>query len=98
LVVGVFSLDERVRRFSDLNVLIEAGADERLRREIERNERERGVKREETVKRFSEVLNPTYERHIREAGRFADIVVDNSDWKKRKILKMTFSRTIRARL
>lgn len=85
IVNGIFSFDRRMRRFSNLNILVEADAGARLEREIERNLRDRGVPREETVKRFREVLDPTYEKHIRETRKFADIVIDNNDWKKPRI-------------
>ncbi len=77
-VIGIFSFDERIRKFADLNVLVEAATEERLRREIERNREERLVEERETVRRFTDIIDPTYQEHMKNVKNFADIVINNN--------------------
>ncbi len=83
-VCGIFSFD--VGAFSDLKILIDADAGVRLEREAIRNKEKRNVPEEETVKRFREVLDPTYQKHYMLVKDDADIVVDNNDWDNRKVI------------
>ncbi len=78
IIVGIFSFDESIRKFADLNILVDADKEVRLRREIKRNQEKRGVPEEETITRFHEVLDPTFQKHLENTGHFADIVIDNN--------------------
>jgi len=86
IISGIFSLDANIVKLSDLNILIKVNIRERLRRAIQRNKEEWGVSEEKTRKNFKEIFEPTYMKHMEKARKWADIIIDNSDWKKQKIV------------
>ncbi len=80
IVSGIFTLDERVRKFSDLKILLDAAPEEREKRAIRRDLERSGIPEKETLRRLAEVFEPTYRRHIKENAGFADLVIDNTDF------------------
>ena len=74
---GLFVLtDAKVRNRIDLGVFVSAPEEERVRRRVERDVRERGRTAEEITDRLKSSVLPMHETHVEPARHVADIVVD----------------------
>lgn len=67
--------DERVRNLMDIKVFVDADADDRLIRVINRDCIERGRTPEMVVERYERVLKPMHNMYIEPAKRFADLII-----------------------
>ena len=70
----VFS-DARLRKMMDIKVFVDANADDRLIRVINRDCIERGRTPEMVVERYERVLKPMHNMYIEPAKRFADLII-----------------------
>lgn len=76
LVEGILVLsDERLRNMMDIKVFVDAEADDRLVRVINRDCVERGRTPQMVIDRYESVLKPMHNLHIEPAKKFADIIV-----------------------
>ena len=70
----VFS-DERLRDMMDIKVFVDADADDRFIRVINRDCIERGRTPELVVERYERVLKPMHNKYIEPAKKFADLII-----------------------
>ena len=76
LVEGILVLsDECLRNMMDIKVFVDAEADDRLVRVINRDCVERGRTPQMVIDRYESVLKPMHNLHIEPAKKFADIIV-----------------------
>lgn len=66
--------DERVRKLCTLKVFVDAEADDRLRRIIERDILERGRKLEDVLARY-EIVKSMHQQFIEPTKRYADLII-----------------------
>lgn len=67
--------DERIRNICNVKVFVDAPADERLLRVINRDIIERGREIDQTLARYIGTVKPMHEQFIEPTKRFADIIV-----------------------
>ena len=70
----VFS-DKRLRDMMDIKVFVDADADDRLIRVINRDCIERGRTPELAVERYERVLKPMHNKYIEPAKKYADLII-----------------------
>lgn len=70
----VFS-DERLRNMMDIKVFVDADADDRLIRVINRDCIERGRTPQLVVERYERVLKPMHNMYIEPAKKYADLII-----------------------
>ena len=76
IIEGILALcDEELRQMMDLKVFVDADADERLIRVIQRDTIERGRTAEDVMKRYVKVLKPMHNQFIEPCKRYADLIV-----------------------
>ena len=76
IIEGILALcDEELRQMMDLKVFVDADADERLIRVIQRDIIERGRTAEDVMKRYIGVLKPMHNQFIEPCKRYADLIV-----------------------
>ena len=76
IVEGILVLsDARLRNMMDIKVFVDADADDRLIRVINRDCIERGRTPEMVVERYERVLKPMHNMYIEPAKRFADLII-----------------------
>lgn len=64
-----------VREVLDFKVFVDADADIRLIRRLDRDIRERGISYEDTIKRYLSTVRPAHEAFVEPSKRYADIIV-----------------------
>jgi len=78
LVDGLFTLWwEELRRLLDLKVFVDAPADLRLMRRIQRDVAERGRGLESVLRQYLQTVRPMHERYVEPTKVHADLVVTN---------------------
>ena len=76
VVEGILVLtDKNLRDMLDVKVFVDADADERLIRVIERDCIERGRTPQMVIERYQETLKPMHELYIEPSKRYADLIV-----------------------
>jgi len=70
----IFALPE-VRDIFDIKVFVDADADDRLIRVIERDIRERGRNVDQVIERYHKTVKPSHQQFIEPTKSFADIIV-----------------------
>lgn len=76
VVEGILVLtDKSLRDMMDVKVFVDADADERLIRVIERDCIERGRTPQMVIDRYRETLKPMHELYIEPSKRYADLIV-----------------------
>lgn len=76
VVEGILVLcDKALRDMMDVKVFVDADADERLIRVIERDCVERGRTPQMVIDRYRETLKPMHELYIEPSKRYADLIV-----------------------
>lgn len=76
VVEGILVLtDKQLRDMMDVKVFVDADADERLIRVIERDCVERGRTPQMVIDRYRETLKPMHELYIEPSKRYADLIV-----------------------
>ena len=76
IVEGILILcDEELRNMMDMKVFVDADADDRLIRVINRDIIERGRTVEMVIDRYEKVLKPMHLQHIEPTKRYADLIM-----------------------
>ena len=76
VIEGILVLtDKELRDMMDVKVFVDADADERLIRVIQRDCVERGRTPKMVIDRYQETLKPMHELHIEPRKRYADLIV-----------------------
>ncbi|WP_455497185.1 uridine kinase [Coprobacter sp.] len=76
IVEGILILcDEELRNMMDMKVFVDADADDRLIRVINRDIIERGRTVEMVIDRYEKVLKPMHMQHIEPTKRYADLII-----------------------
>ncbi|MCM1370144.1 MAG: uridine kinase [Candidatus Amulumruptor caecigallinarius] len=76
VVEGILVLtDKELRDMLDVKVFVDADADERLIRVIQRDCVERGRTPQMVIDRYQETLKPMHELYIEPSKRFADLII-----------------------
>ena len=76
VIEGILVLtNPRLREMMDIKVFVDADADERLIRVIERDCLERGRTPQMVIDRYRETLKPMHELYIEPTKRYADLIV-----------------------
>ena len=76
IVEGILILcDEELRNTMDMKVFVDADADDRLIRVINRDIIERGRTVEMVIDRYEKVLKPMHLQHIEPTKRYADLII-----------------------
>lgn len=78
VVEGLFTLWwPDLRQLLDVKVFVDAPADVRLARRIERDVCERGRKPEQTLQQYAVTVRPMHDRYVEPTRHLADVVVTN---------------------
>lgn len=76
VIEGILVLtDKQLRDMTDVKVFVDADADERLIRVIQRDCIERGRTPQIVIDRYQETLKPMHELYIEPSKRYADLIV-----------------------
>lgn len=76
VIEGILVLtDKQLRDMTDVKVFVDADADERLIRVIQRDCIERGRTPQMVIDRYQETLKPMHELYIEPSKRYADLIV-----------------------
>lgn len=76
IVDGILVLaDERVRQNLDVKVFVDADADERLIRRLNRDVAERGRPLDEIVDQYLTTVRPMHQQFVEPSKRYADVIV-----------------------
>lgn len=76
VVEGILALyDERLRRRYDLQVFVDAQADERILRRIERDTQERERSLKSVIQQYRETVKPMHEAFVEPTKAHADIII-----------------------
>jgi uridine kinase len=89
IVEGIMALyDKNLRNLMDLKIFVDAGADERLLRVIQRDIAERGHPLDMLISKYRNVLKPMHDEFIEPTKQFADIIILNGGNNDRAIAMM----------
>ena len=80
--------DKSLRDLMDLKIFVDAGADERFLRVLERDIAERGHPLEMLIDKYRNVLKPMHDEFIEPTKQFADIIIPNGGDNARAIAMM----------
>ena len=76
IVEGIMALrDYHLRQQMDLKIFVDADADDRLIRVVQREIVERGRSVEAVMERYQRVLKPMHEQFIETCKRYADVII-----------------------
>jgi uridine kinase len=76
IIEGILTLCKRqLRELMDLKVFVDADADDRLIRVIQRDTVERGRTVEMVIERYEQVLKPMHNEFIEPTKRYADVII-----------------------
>lgn len=90
VVEGILVLtDKQLRDMMDVKVFVDADADERLIRVIERDCIERGRTPQMVIDRYRETLKPMHELYIEPSKRYADLIVPQGGHNNVAIMLLT---------
>jgi len=73
---GLFVFNSSIK--SDLNLFLDVDADIRFIRRLLRDQHERGILPEETIRTYLDIVKPMHERYIEPAKKKADIILSDS--------------------
>lgn len=89
IIEGIMALyDKRLRDLMDLKIYVDAGADERLLRVIERDIAERGHPLEMLITKYRNILKPMHDEFIEPTKQYADIIIPNGGENARAVAMM----------
>lgn len=89
IVEGIMALyDKSLRDMMDLKIFVDAGADERLLRVIERDIAFRGHPLDMLITKYRNVLKPMHDEFIEPTKQYADIIIPNGGENARAIRMM----------
>lgn len=72
-------INKKLRNNTDIRFYVDVTEENRLRRIIERDMKERGRTAEMVETRFYKTVKPMHEKYIEPYKRFADIIIDGND-------------------
>lgn len=76
IIEGIMALwKKELRDMMDLRIFVDATADERLIRVIDRDTRERGRTPQMVIDRYLSILKPMHEEFIEPTKRYADLII-----------------------
>ena len=76
VVEGILVLvDRELRRRFDLKVFVDAPADERFIRRLQRDVRERGRSADSVIDQYRQTVKPMHDRYCEPSKRYADLIV-----------------------
>lgn len=76
IIEGIMALwSKELRELMDLKIFVDADADERLIRVIQRDTVERGRTTQMVIDRYLDVLKPMHEEFIEPTKRYADLII-----------------------
>lgn len=76
IVEGIMALsDKKLRQQMDLKLFVDADADDRLIRVMQRDVVERGRTAAAVMERYQRVLKPMHEQFIEPCKRYADLII-----------------------
>lgn len=76
IIEGIMALwSKELRDLMDLKIFVDADADERLIRNIQRDTVERGRTTQMVISRYLDVLKPMHEEFIEPTKRYADLII-----------------------
>jgi uridine kinase len=76
VVEGILILtDEALRKMLDIRVFVDADADDRLGRVIQRDIEERGRTLKQVLERYHQTVKPSHLQFIEPSKRYADIII-----------------------
>lgn len=86
IIEGIMALwNKELRDLMDLKIFVDADADERLIRVIQRDTVERGRTTQMVIDRYLDVLKPMHEEFIEPTKRFADLIIPQGGANKQAI-------------
>ncbi|MBQ8050964.1 MAG: uridine kinase [Bacteroidaceae bacterium] len=86
IIEGIMALYKKeLRDLMDLKIFVDADADERLIRVIQRDTVERGRTTQMVIDRYLDVLKPMHEEFIEPTKRYADLIVPQGGSNKQAI-------------
>lgn len=86
IIEGILTLyDKRLCSQMDLKVFVDADADDRLIRVIQRDMIERGRTAEAVMERYIRVLKPMHQEFIEPSKRYADLIIPQGGHNKKAI-------------
>lgn len=89
IVEGIMALyDKKLRELMDLKIFVDAGADERLLRVIQRDIAERGHPLDMLIDKYRNTLKPMHDEFIEPTKQYADIIIPNGGNNDRAICMM----------
>lgn len=90
IVEGIMALcDKKLRNEMDLKIFVDADADDRLIRVIQRDVIERGRTSEAVMERYSRIVKPMHLQFIEPCKRYADIIIPQGGHNKAAINILT---------
>lgn len=76
IVDGILVLeDERLRDLMDVKIFVDTDADERLKRRLIRDMKERGRSIESILSQYTNTVKPMHEQFVEPSKRYADIII-----------------------
>ncbi len=89
IIEGIMVLyDKNLRDLMDLKIFVDAGADERFLRVLERDIAERGHPLEMLIDKYRNILKPMHDEFIEPTKQYADIIIPNGGSNARAIRMM----------
>ena len=78
ILEGILVLEnEELRKRASLKIFVDTPEEDRLRRRIKRDMRDRGRSEESVIKQFKSTVKPMHDMYVEPEKEFADIVVKN---------------------
>lgn len=77
LIDGLYALHKEIRELLDLKIFVESSKQIRLKRRLERDQKERKKTKDQILKRWLKYVLPMYIEHIEPTKKYADIIVIN---------------------
>lgn len=76
IVDGILVLeDERLRNRMDVKIFVDTDADERLKRRLIRDMKERGRSLESVLDQYTNTVKPMHEQFVEPSKRYADVII-----------------------
>jgi len=77
---GLFALNfALIRSYASTSVFVECDESVRLKRRIARDVKKRGFSRDEIVSRFSQSVEPMFEKHVANCAKHCDLIINGEE-------------------
>ncbi|MEW6295880.1 MAG: hypothetical protein AB1467_06370 [Candidatus Diapherotrites archaeon] len=77
ILEGLYALRHEILKFIDLKVFVESPKKLRLKRRIERDEKERAWSKKEAIQYFNQVVEPNYKKYVLPTIKNTEIIIKN---------------------